>query len=330
APIKLRTHENLSPENVKHEINSTSFNEDSEIPENVNNSLFLNSNLTVGSDQFDEEDIFKQSFEDNSFNLLVNEENEIVNENISIIDLQQADSPILDIQLQNGHASGSEETFYRIFNISPEDDNYKEQRHDTAFDLNNTLNDQPQSLNNLFEVYDFSNHTNKNNKTLADHIEEIFFNKLPTIGEVKNKSQSVPEEDDISDVEPINIRRGDIDREEEYGDEDEQDENEVLTQFELRNEIPTQTNEDKNEIPNQINEETNEITTQVTKIDEHEEEEVNPIQNGTTLAIVFDITGSMHDDLMQVRKGAERIMAAMSERPDNPIHNYVLVPFHDP
>ncbi|KDR12788.1 hypothetical protein L798_13365, partial [Zootermopsis nevadensis] len=49
-----------------------------------------------------------------------------------------------------------------------------------------------------------------------------------------------------------------------------------------------------------------------------------------TLAFVFDSTGSMWDDLVQVKMGAERIMAAMLERPDKPIYNYVLVPFHDP
>jgi hypothetical protein len=52
--------------------------------------------------------------------------------------------------------------------------------------------------------------------------------------------------------------------------------------------------------------------------------------SGASLAFVFDSTGSMFDDLMQVKIGAERIMATMLERPDKPIYNYVLVPFHDP
>jgi len=51
---------------------------------------------------------------------------------------------------------------------------------------------------------------------------------------------------------------------------------------------------------------------------------------GVSLAFVFDSTGSMWDDLVQVQIGAERIMATMLERPDKPIYNYVLVPFHDP
>lgn len=49
-----------------------------------------------------------------------------------------------------------------------------------------------------------------------------------------------------------------------------------------------------------------------------------------TLAFVFDTTGSMWDDLRQVRQGAEKIMDTMLQRPDKPIYDYVLVPFHDP
>jgi hypothetical protein len=60
--------------------------------------------------------------------------------------------------------------------------------------------------------------------------------------------------------------------------------------------------------------------------DERDEE----TQSGVSLAFVFDSTGSMWDDLVQVKTGAERIMATMLERPDKPIYNYVLVPFHDP
>jgi hypothetical protein len=62
------------------------------------------------------------------------------------------------------------------------------------------------------------------------------------------------------------------------------------------------------------------------EIDENDEE----THSGVSLAFVFDSTGSMWDDLVQVKIGAERIMATMLERPDKPIYNYVLVPFHDP
>jgi hypothetical protein len=64
--------------------------------------------------------------------------------------------------------------------------------------------------------------------------------------------------------------------------------------------------------------------------DEINESDDEGTQRGATLAFVFDSTGSMWDDLVQVKMGAERIMAAMLERPDKPIYNYVLVPFHDP
>lgn len=64
--------------------------------------------------------------------------------------------------------------------------------------------------------------------------------------------------------------------------------------------------------------------------DEIDENGGGETHSGVSLAIVFDSTGSMWDDLVQVKIGAERIMATMLERPDKPIYNYVLVPFHDP
>jgi len=53
-------------------------------------------------------------------------------------------------------------------------------------------------------------------------------------------------------------------------------------------------------------------------------------QGAASLAFVFDITGSMHDDLVQVIDGAARILATTLARQDKPLYNYVLVPFHDP
>ena len=53
-------------------------------------------------------------------------------------------------------------------------------------------------------------------------------------------------------------------------------------------------------------------------------------QGAASLAFVFDITGSMHDDLVQVIHGAARILATTLARRDKPLFNYVLVPFHDP
>ncbi|XP_076455301.1 hemicentin-1-like isoform X2 [Babylonia areolata] len=49
-----------------------------------------------------------------------------------------------------------------------------------------------------------------------------------------------------------------------------------------------------------------------------------------SLAFVFDITGSMYDDLVQVIEGAAKILATALFRREKPLYNYVLVPFHDP
>ena len=58
--------------------------------------------------------------------------------------------------------------------------------------------------------------------------------------------------------------------------------------------------------------------------------EISRNNSRISLAFVFDRTGSMYDDLVQVRAGATRIFNKTINNGESPVHNYILVPFRDP
>jgi hypothetical protein len=77
------------------------------------------------------------------------------------------------------------------------------------------------------------------------------------------------------------------------------------------------------------NDEESRIVKRETMLNENDFQD-RPRIDQKSLLIVFDATGSMHDDLEQLRSGAKEIIHELSARTDNPIFNYILVVFRDP
>lgn len=57
--------------------------------------------------------------------------------------------------------------------------------------------------------------------------------------------------------------------------------------------------------------------------------QTGPPLGTSSVTFVFDVTGSMHDDLLQVIQGATHIYNATLRR-ENSIYDYILIPFADP
>lgn len=57
---------------------------------------------------------------------------------------------------------------------------------------------------------------------------------------------------------------------------------------------------------------------------------LNPDNVYSSLAFVFDTTGSMQDDYQQLKSHAEDIMTYVQNRNDTNIKHFVFVPFSDP
>ena len=52
--------------------------------------------------------------------------------------------------------------------------------------------------------------------------------------------------------------------------------------------------------------------------------------NSFSLTFAFDTTGSMSDDLAQVKAGAREVLNITKQRSGGNLYNYVFIPFNDP
>lgn len=66
-------------------------------------------------------------------------------------------------------------------------------------------------------------------------------------------------------------------------------------------------------------------TNQINSTDSH-----NPRSDQTSLVIVFDATASMSSSLVELRSSARNIINKFKSKENNPIYNYIFVPFRDP
>jgi hypothetical protein len=294
-----------------------------------NNSTIIHDNYH--NDSLSGEDKSGEPFDENSFNQLINDgsgvyhdqiadqsdsdmkENQYVNwENYNTSEIQsqaingsvddlllnqeQLDSPTAEF-LNNSF--DSEDIFEKVFNISVNDIVDNEQKHYFNYQADSKGHERqsPQSATQVSGSNTEQDQADNNENFAFNNVFEVYhYSRKPgPDGAVQNKTLGQHIEELVLSRLPSSDNNKDSDQEE-SGDHEE------------------------NNIPLGV-----EISPD--EIDENEDEGTH---SGASLAFVFDSTGSMWDDLVQVKMGAERIMATMLELPDKPIYNYVLVPFHDP
>lgn len=238
-------------------------------------------------------------------------QSQVMNESIkNVLSLNQEQSDSLSTQYLN-NSFDSEETFEQVFNISLDD---SEQSHYFGYQADSEGHTE-QSLESSVQVSESNTELGS-----ADNGKFKDLSLLNNVFEVHHYSRTPhPNDADVAKpnktlaqhIEELVLKRlPSLDTKDKSKNESQyQSGDETGSEYHEENDIPLGVEVSPDEIGDSAAEET---------------------YSGVSLAFVFDATGSMWDDLVQVKTGAERIMATMLERPDKPIHNYVLVPFHDP